>query len=85
MTVSFVSQLNLVITIVKTIITLDTAVTDKTTVNLLSLWKVSLSDDALMSEAGMVKKVVTVFDTDASLEEDDNGVGVVISAEEAVQ
>lgn len=38
-----------------------------------------------MSEAGMVKKVVTVFDTDASLEEDDNGVGVVVSAEEAVQ
>lgn len=38
-----------------------------------------------MSEAGMVKKVVTVFDTDASLEEDDNGVGVVVSEEEAVQ
>lgn len=85
MTVSFVSQRNLVITLVNTIITLDTAVTDKTTVKLLSLWKVSLFDDALMSEAGMVKKVVTVFDTDASLEEYDNGVGVVVSAEEAVQ
>lgn len=85
MTVSFVSQRNLVFTIVKTIITLDTAVTDKTTVNLLSLWKVSLFDDALISEAGMVKKVVPVFDTDASLEEDDNGVGVVVSDEEAVQ
>lgn len=85
MTVSFVSQRNLVITLVNTILTLDTAVTDKTTVKLLSLWKVFLFDDALMSEAGMVKKVVTVFDTYASLEEDDNGVGVVVSTEEAVQ
>lgn len=88
MIVSFVSQRNFVITIVKMIITLDTAVTDKTTVNLSSLWNFSLCDDALVSEAGVigvVKEVDTDFDTDATLEKDDNDVRVVVSVIEATQ
>lgn len=88
MMVSFVSQRNLVIIIVKMIITLDTAVTNKTTVNLSSLWKVSLCDDALVSEAGVigvVKEVVTDFDTDALLDKDDNDVRVVFSVIEETQ
>lgn len=87
MIVSFVSHRNLVITIVKTIITLDTAVTDKTTVNLSSLFKVSLCDASLMSEAGVigvVKEVVTDFDTDVSIEDED-GVIVVVSVREATR
>lgn len=89
MIVSFVSQRNLVITIVKTIITLDTAVTDKTTVNLSSLLKVSLCDSSFTctSEAGVigvVKEVVTDFDTDVSIEDED-GVIVVVPVREATR
>lgn len=88
MMVSFVSQRNFVITIVKMIITLDTAVTDKTTVYLSLFWKFSLCDDALVSEAGvigMVKEVVTDFDTDALLENEDNDVRLLFSVIEETQ
>lgn len=87
MIVSFVSQRNLVITIVKTIIILDTAVTDKTTVNLSSLLKVSLCDSSFTSEAGVigvVKEVITDFDTDVSIEDED-GVIVVVPVREATR
>lgn len=88
MIVSFVPQRNLLITIDKMMITLDTAVTDKTTVNLSSLCKVSLCAVSLMSEAAVIcviKEVPTALDTDVSIKEDDNKVIVVVSVKEATR